>query len=142
MKSAFLDSSVLFTATNSPTGGSAKLFTSDKLKLVTSLIVLVEVERNVRKKLQDYHLERFFMLSGKLMILTQELNKKLVSQAKKIIVEKDAMILAEAKQAKCDFLITLDKKHFLTDKVALFLKPQKAVTPKVILGLLEREKGD
>ena len=52
MITVFLDSSVFFSAINSPSGGSAKLFTLKTIDLITSKLVLVEVERNVRKKLK------------------------------------------------------------------------------------------
>lgn len=133
----FLDSSVLFTAVNSPTGGSAKLFTLKKCELVVSKVVLAEVERNVQKKLESYHLERFFMLAGKLKILDQLPEEKLVGKAKRVINEKDAVILAEAKKAKCDFLLTLDKKHFLTDPVRQFLKSQRVLTPKMYFEIIK-----
>lgn len=139
MKTVFVDSSVLFSATNSPTGGSAKLFTLTKIHLVTSPVVLTEVERNVRKKLQSYHLERFFMLVKKLTILQQKPNSRIIARAKKVIVAKDAVILSEAKQAKADVLVTLDTKHFLTPAVGSFLKPQKAATPKMLHEVLSRE---
>ena len=112
-KAAFLDSSVIFTAINFPFGGSSKLFTIRGTKLITSKVVLAEVERNVRKKLQSYHLERFFMLAQKLTVSQKIPNKKLINKAKKVIVEKDSIILAEAKSAKTEYLITLDKKTFL-----------------------------
>lgn len=133
MKKVFVDSSVLFTAVNSPAGGSAKLFTLKNLQLVTSPLVLTEVERNIRKKLQDYHLQRFFMLVSKMKVISQKPKKNLIKKAKKVIVTKDAVILAEAKQAKTDFIVTLDRKHFFTDKAKSFLKPQKIATPKMIL---------
>lgn len=136
-RTAFLDSSVLFTATNSPFGGSSKLFTLKSIELVTPKLVLAEVERNVRKKLQSHHLERFFMLAGKLTILQQRPDEKLINKAKKVIVEKDAVILAEAKNAKTNFLITLDRKHFFKPPVSSFLKPQKALTPKILIKKLE-----
>lgn len=135
----FVDSSVLFSAVNSPTGGSAKLFTLKKITLATSKLVLTETERNVRRKLQSYHLERFFMLVGKMKIVDQIPNNKVIKQAQRVIVQKDATILAEAKQAKTQFLVTLDRKHFLTESVAKFLKPQKVVTPKMLHGVLEEK---
>lgn len=138
MKTAFLDSSVLFSAVNSPTGGSSKLFTFKKIKLVVSPTVLTEVERNVRKKLQSFHLDRFFMLVSQINLTQQTPNQKLINQAKKIIVEKDAVILQEAKQAKTNFLVTLDQKHFLNEKVEKFLKPQKVLTPKMLIQKLEK----
>ena len=132
-KSAFLDSSVLFTAVNSPNGGSAKLFTLKNIRIITSKVVLAETERNVRKKLQSYHLERFFILCDKLYILDQLPKETLIQKAKEVIVEKDAVILAEAKSAKTDYLVTLDKKHFLTPKVKKFLRPQEVLLPKALL---------
>lgn len=135
MKTAFLDSSILFTAVNSPTGGSSKLFTLEKVKLVTSPFVLTEVERNVRKKLHLHHLERLFMLTNKLSIIKQKPDPKIIKQAQEIIVEKDAVILAEAKQVKCDFLVTLDQRHFLNKKVEEFIAPRKVVTPKMLIKI-------
>lgn len=140
MKTVFVDSSVLFSAVNSPTGGSSKLFTLKDIKLTTSKTVLTETERNIREKLHEYHLERFFMLVEKMRILEQLPDDKLITKAKAIIAEKDAVILAEAKQTKTNNLVTLDKKHFLNAKVAKFLKPQKALTPKMLIGMLEERK--
>lgn len=136
-KLVFLDSSVLFSAVNSPTGGSAKLFTLKKLQFITSPVVLVETERNVRSKLSNYHLERFFRLVEKLTIINQAPEPKLIKKTKEIIVKKDAVILAEAKQAKAGTLVTLDIKHFFTEPVANFLKPQKVLTPKLLIELEE-----
>lgn len=133
MKTVFLDSSVLFSAVNSPTGGSAKLFVTKGLRLVTSKVVATEVERNVKKKLASYHLERMMLLMGQLTLLPQSPSDKHIKQAKAIIVEKDAVILAEAKQSKADIIATLDKKHFFTKPVIDFVKPQKILTPKMIL---------
>lgn len=133
IKPVFVDSSVLFAAVYSPTGGSAKLFTLKSTTLVTSKVVLIEVERNVRKKLRTYHLKRFFLLTSKLTILAQIPNDKLIKKARSVIVEKDAVILAEAKSANTKHLVTLDQKHFFTPKVAMFLKPKKVMTPKMLL---------
>ena len=127
----FIDSSVLFSAVNSPTGGSAKIFTEKGLSLIVSTLVLTEVERNVRDKLVDYHLERFFLLVDRLIILNRIPNQRQIELAKKVIAEKDAVILASAKLAKTQILLTLDQKHFLTPKVEEFIKPAKILTPKM-----------
>lgn len=139
MKSVFVDSSVFFTATNSPTGGSAKLFTFKNIKLVVSFLVLTETERNVRNKLQPFHLERFFKLVQKTQVLNQEPDPNLIKKALKIIEAKDAPILTDFKLAKYDFLVTLDKKDFLNEKVAEFLKPKVALTPKDLIEILEKK---
>lgn len=139
MKTVFVDSSVLFSAVNSPTGGSSKLFTLKNIKLIASKVVLTETERNVRNKLHDYHLERFFMLAEKLEILKQLPDTKFIEETKKIIVEKDSVILAESHKSKADFLVTLDRKHFLTESVAKFLKPQRTLTPKMLIEIIEKK---
>lgn len=139
MKTVFLDSSVLFSAVNSPSGGSSKLFTLPKIQLVTSKVVLVETERNVRKKLLEHNLERFFLLVDKITIYDQLPSDADIKKAKIVIAEKDAVILSEAKQAQTSFLVTLDRKHFMTKEVANFLKPQKALTPKELIELVERK---
>ena len=127
----FLDSSVLFSATNSPTGGSAKLFTVEKLILCTSTLVLTETERNIRKKLEFYHLERFFTLVNQLKIIKATPHQKQITQAEKIIVQKDAVILSSAKLAKVNLIFTLDQKHFFTELVQNFVKPTQILTPKI-----------
>lgn len=142
MKTVFVDSSVLFSAVNSPSGGSSKLLILKNLRLITSPVVLTETERNVRKKLQSYHLERFFSLVNLLTIKDQIPNDTLVEKAKKVIVEKDAVILAEAKHAKTHYLVTLDTKHFFTTSASAFLKPQKIVTPKMLIELIENDNKE
>lgn len=131
LKLAFLDSSVLFSAVCSPTGGSAKLFTIKRLRLCTSTLVLTETERNIRKKLEFYHLERFFTLVNQLEIIQATPNEKQITQAERIIVQKDAVILSSAKLAKVDLIFTLDQKHFLTSLAQDFVKPAKILTPRL-----------
>ena len=133
MKRIFLDSSVLFSATNSPTGGSAKLFTLRTIKLYTSPVVLAEVERNVRKKLHVYHLSRWFILAKQLTILDQMPDPGRIKKACAVIVSKDAVILAEAKMSKCIVLATLDRRHFMNEKVTKFLQPMQVMSPKEII---------
>lgn len=129
--SLFLDSSVLFTAVNSSFGGSAKLFTLLNVKLHASTIVLHEVEKNVRKKLGEIYLTRFFRLVEQLEVIDKALSDHDVGAAKEVIIEKDAAILAEFKQSRCSHLITLDKRDFLQQKVFEFVGPKKIVTPKM-----------
>lgn len=136
MQRLFLDSSVVFTAVNSATGGSAKLFTVSTWQLVTTPFVLTEVERNVRKKLYDHHLERFFLLVEHLTILQLQFKPDLFEQAKCCIALKDAHILAEAKVANTNILVTLDRKHFFTPSATHFLQPQQVMTPQQVLAKL------
>jgi len=56
----------------------------------------------------------------------------------KIINRKDAYVLEGARRAKADFLVTLDKKDFLTEKVKRIKLPFEILTPgQLILRLRE-----
>ena len=127
----FLDSSVLFTAVNSSFGGSAKLFTITGIELYVSRVVLHEVEKNVRKKLGEMYLERFFRLVEQLNIIEALATTKDIEKAKEVIVVKDSVILADFKLSQCNYLITLDRRDFLQEKVFAFVSPKKIVTPKI-----------
>jgi len=132
----FLDSSVLFTAANSPFGGSAKLFTMENIRLFVSKIVLHEVEKNVRNKLEDVQLKRFFRLVSRVEVIEGIPSKQEIDQTRRIIVEKDAVILAEFVRSNCDYLITLDKRDFLQEKVFEFVKPKKILSPKMFFKMI------
>jgi predicted nucleic acid-binding protein len=133
----FVDSSVLFTAVNSLSGGSAKLFTLDRLKLISSPVVLAETERNVLLKLTNHHLKRFFTLTHSLTIFPLPINSQKISLAESIIHPKDAVILVQAKHSQAEYLVTLDIKHFFIQKVSLYLKPQQVVTPKDLIAIYQ-----
>jgi len=60
-----------------------------------------------------------------------EPNVRDISKAKMVIVKKDAVILSQAKVSKSGCLFTLDRKHFLNEKVEKFIKPIKVITPKM-----------
>lgn len=129
--SLFLDSSILFSAVYSVDGGSSKLFTLEGVDLLSSNVVLTEVERNVKLKLPSYHLKRFFVLVEKLkQIISTMPSMRDISNAGKVIVQKDAVILSQFKSSECDILLTLDKKDFINDKVRRYIDPKKIVTTK------------
>ena len=133
----FLDSSVVFTAANSPFGGSAKLFTLHDIELYVSKVVLHEVEKNVRKKLQLVQLSRFFRLVEQVIVLKGVPTERQIQDAECVIVEKDSVILADFCRSSCDYLITLDKQDFLQESVFQFVAPKKILTPKMFFELLD-----
>ena len=136
----FLDSSVILAAIGSQTGGSSHLYflkLSKKLKLVTSRLVICEVEKNVRKKFSEMYLERFLMLSSQMIMLPDYPNEKIIKLAEAVIVAKDAPMLADAKSSKSNILVTLDKKDMLKPKVCKFMDPIKIMTPGEVIKLVE-----
>lgn len=127
----FLDSSVLFTAVNSSFGGSAKLFVIDNVELYVSSVVLHEVERNVRSKLPSMYLDRFFNLVDKLKITRVMPSHKRIVAARKVIAQKDSVILAQFVESNCLVLLTLDKQDFLQVVVVDYVSPKRIMTPKM-----------
>ena len=133
MHKVFLDANVLFAASYSPTGGSAKLINlrkENKLSLYSSRLAVKEAERNLRRKAGESELDRFYRLIEEAQIILTDAKKEIAkSQFKDIVVEKDAQILASAIKSKAKFLITLDRKHLLTPKIQKAKLPIKIITP-------------
>ena len=115
MHRIFIDSSVLFTAANSKRGHSRDLVlmsAREEIILVLSRYVLEETRRNLAglKKPKIIDLEN---LLSKAEIEIVSIDRKEVLHAAEKTVLKDAPIIAAAKKAKVDLLVSLDKKHIL-----------------------------
>lgn len=111
----FIDSSVLFSAANSATGHSRDLMllgASGEVDLILSDFVLEETIRNL-SQLKRQPLAELEELLVNANIETVEISRQEVLDARKLIVVKDAPIIAAAKFAKVDMLVSLDKKHIL-----------------------------
>ena len=137
----FLDSSVLFSAGWSVTGGSAKLImwaSEGKITAVVSKNVIAEVESNVGKKLPQMYWPRLENLLSFLEIDRTTTDKQEFEEAKEVIILKDAVILVDAKRCGVEILVTLDKKDMLQPKVHKFMHPIKVMTPKEVIEMLEK----
>lgn len=103
----------------------------DNLELYVSNVVLHEVERNVRSKLPSMYLDRFFNLVDKLKITRVMPSHKRMVAARKVIAQKDSVILAQFVESNCLVLLTLDKQDFLQDVVVDYVSPKRVMTPKM-----------
>jgi len=115
----FLDANVIYSASRSEKGASFAIFqlkNKFKIELISSKLALIEAERNIVEKETPSILNRFYYLLKEIKIISVEGVKAKIFY-KNIIEEKDAPILYGAKQSHVDFLITLDKKHFFTEKM-------------------------
>lgn len=114
MPKVFLDASVLFSAIYSPTGGShqiCQLIKEKKIKGFTSQTVIKELQANISKfNKKTKILPENFIAANKFIVRT-EITEKEIKPYLKVVVEKDAHILAAAILCKCDYLLILDKKH-------------------------------
>lgn len=111
----FIDSSVLFSAANSAKGHSRDLMlmgANGEIAIVLSDYVLEETRRNLAQ-LKRPPLDEFDEILANAGIHVVQVNKQSVLDAAKWIVLKDAPILAAAKIAKVEMLVSLDKKHIL-----------------------------
>ena len=111
----FIDSSVLFSAANSSKGHSRDLLlmgASGEIKIIISNFVLQETIRNL-SGLKKPPLKELDQIVQNTNIELVDATKQSVLDAAKLIVLKDAPIIAAAKTAKVNMLVSLDKKHIL-----------------------------
>lgn len=134
MVKVFLDSSILVAASASKTGGSALILDYCRKGKIGGWVckdVIGETEKNVNLKLGPKEKNRFiYYLRNANLFLTESPTVEEIAIAEEAIYIKDAPILASAKKSKADFLITLDRKHFLIPQVEKFASPMRIVTPK------------
>ncbi|MFC1521427.1 putative toxin-antitoxin system toxin component, PIN family [Elusimicrobiota bacterium] len=116
----FLDTSVLIAGVVSSKGASAAILDLIEMSLLTFMLsrqVLIEADRNIEKKfpklLPDY---RMFIKNLSPLLITDP-SPKDIKNASGIIHKKDAPILAAAINDPPDYLVTLDSKDFLKEKV-------------------------
>ncbi|MDO8755676.1 MAG: PIN domain-containing protein [Anaerolineales bacterium] len=138
----FIDSSVLFSAAYSSKGHSRDLLlmgASGEIKIVFSNFVLQETIRNL-SGLKKPPLEELDQIVQNANIELVDATKQSVLDAAKVIVLKDAPIIAAAKTAKVNMLVSLDKKHILgrTDLEAYI--NASIVTPLVAFQTIRNPK--
>lgn len=116
-----LDASVWVAAAGSATGGSALVLEICRQGLahaVSSRLVLLEAERNIARKLGNDPLLRFYEALGllDLEVVPDPTSREIEAQTR-IIDAKDAHVLAAALKGGVEFLLTLDRRHFMTRAV-------------------------
>ena len=138
----FLDTSVVFAAVLSPTGGARKLFLlgeAGMLQLVVGPTVLQECQEVVERKVPTSLPTLAQLLSSASLETSQAPTKKLISAAEVYVqYVPDARVLAEAMLAKPDWFVTHDKEHFLKHRSKINL-PFEIGTPG---DVLQRFKDD
>ena len=113
----FLDTSVIFAAVLSETGGARKLFRLGEagvLQLIVGSNVLRECEQVVRRKAPASLPTLAYLLELGMVEIATRSTDDFVEQANAIVAyEPDAYVLAEAIGAEPDWFITHDNAHFL-----------------------------
>lgn len=121
MPCILFDADVLFSLcySKNPLSGAKRILLfgyREKYHFVTSYIIINEVRRNLINckdnkesliKLKDILIDFNFQI-------VQRIRESLITEYTGIIHAKDRHVLAAAIQAKADYLLTFNKKHFLT----------------------------
>ena len=141
--SVFLDASVLFAAVFSPTGAARvilRLAESDIIELVASSQVLAEVEGALRQKAPE--------VLGYLALLLDRAHCHIVANPTLDQVNTwqpvvshlpDAAVLAAALNAQADYLVTLDRRHFLRNPALMDSPPLPIGAPGDFLTWFRRQ---
>ncbi|TSC75329.1 MAG: hypothetical protein G01um101433_903 [Parcubacteria group bacterium Gr01-1014_33] len=132
----FLDANIFIAATASSRGGSRlilELGKGQKVKLVTVTHALVETERNVREKLGEEYLDILYHLLLESQLEVQSITSVTPEEIlfwEGVLPPKDIPILLGALYSRSSFLVTLDRKDFISNKkLDTRHLPFKIVTP-------------
>jgi len=141
----FVDSSVLFAALVSDTGHArdlVRLAIRGEVILYTSTYVLREVTGNLAKK-APVALVRFEQVLQQVewQLVDPEADEVLAAAAYTAL--KDAPVVAAARKACCEYLVTYDRKHLLKPPEVAQHSGLAIVTPDVVvLAAQEDENGE
>lgn len=119
----FLDTSCWFAALHSPSGGSAKLinlaFKYSKISIYLTLDVVQEVTEKINEKMSPSATKQFLtIIQNKNFTITDFVTKEEIELWRRLTSDEDDLhILAGAYITKSDYLVSLDKKHLLTETV-------------------------
>lgn len=116
----FLDTSVLFAAVLSPTGGARKLFhlaEAGVLRLMVGPTVLSEADEVVRRKaMASRPILAQLLDAGRVETSPAPTEIQVESARQYVQYAPDARVLAEAICAEPDWFVTHDKEHFLNQE--------------------------
>lgn len=139
----FLDSSALFSGILSSGGGARALLLlaeDDKIRLVVSEQVIVEVERNIARKIPAVLSDaREMIRASGIRILRNPPVEQVFKYNDWMEHKMDIPILVAAMNAGVDFLVTLNTRHFMNDPQVSELSRLRIGTPGDALAWLRNE---
>lgn len=131
-RKVFLDTSVVFAAVLSPTGGARKLFQLGEARILKLFIgpnVLRECDEVVRRKAPALLSTLAQLLEIGQVETSEAPNNEQIAKARLFVqYAPDAHVLAEAIKAQPDWFVTHDKEHFLNAREQIDL-PFEIGTP-------------
>ena len=131
----FLDTNVLIAGLLSRRGASAAILDlgeAEEILVVVSQQILIEADRVFSVKFPSLIGRYRKFIKNLAPLLLDDPKPSSVREAKKVIEEEDAPILAAAKGGRVDYLVTLNTRHFSAPAVQNFLSIP-VVTPSEFL---------
>lgn len=142
MSRVFVDASVLFPAAYSETSSARdliRLSLRGQVTLLVSRLVLEETERNIRKKAPTKLVSFRAIVEAEVFTLVPDPTKEEVLAALEYTVLKDAPIVAAAKAAQVDYLVTYDHKDLLDKPEVAAKSGLRIVTPDIVVAAIKEE---
>jgi predicted nucleic acid-binding protein len=116
----FLDTSAIFSAIYSSTGGARELLRLGEMgiiQLVVSLDVLSELDENLRVKAPNKLVTLAAVMNLSRVAVTQPPDVSTIQECQQWLqYSDDAVVTAAAVIASVDYFVTLDRQHFLGNK--------------------------
>lgn len=129
----FIDSSVIIAALLSSDGGSAKIFKLCEAGTAEGWIsnkVMEEVSRTIKRKFPELKPCFYQLLKAAGVKISKNPSRNIIKKAEGWIKDhNDAPILAAAKLAKVDVILTLDIRHFIKDTDVAKKSSMQIMTP-------------
>ena len=131
----FLDTSVLLAAFGSPMGGSALIINNQgtSYRCITSLDVIVEALSKAQKLNTTEEAIKKWILDKNIIIIQSPSEQKKACFNTIVLDRQDRHVVAAAVNCKADILLSLDRKHIVTDKIKNQMKDMSIGTPKDFL---------
>lgn len=136
MLKIFFDADVLFSLsyTKNSMSGARRIILQgylEKYSFTTSVKVIEETRKNLSLYNNPDYLERLGEILVDFNFLVIEiLDEKFIDLYKDVIHKKDTHVLIGAIQSNADYLLTFNKKHFLTPRFKKLNLKLQVVTPK------------
>lgn len=134
----FLDASALFSAALSPTGGSREIMRlgyEGEVELFVSEFVLEEARRNLLAKVPRALPAFEAFVATAPFTVVDATRAQVVSMARHCVL-KDAPVVAAAKRARVDCIVSLDRKHLVGNRALEQAAKLRILTPGAALNLL------
>lgn len=132
MTRIYFDASVIIAAMLSSQGGSCKLLQlvhNRKIVGMTSQTVVNEIIRHA-DKIKFSKKEIVAFIADRNLIVREEMSPDEIRPFTGEIDEEDAHVIAGALLTKCNFLVSLDRKHIVRNDIRRKFLPLNIVTPK------------